>query len=48
VGIVAVWISANWGDVGLASETNVMIFAIGLAIAVRLNAQAEYQASTGG
>lgn len=47
VGIVAVWISANWGDVGLASETNVMIFSIGLAVAVKLNAEAEYRALTG-
>lgn len=47
VGIVAVWISANWGDVGLASETNVMIFSIGFAVAVKLNAELEYQQMTG-
>lgn len=46
VGTVAVWISANWGDVGLASETNVMIFAVGLAVAVKLNAEYEYRAAT--
>ncbi len=47
VGIVSVWISANWGDVGLASETNVMIFAIGFAVAAKLNAQSEYAQLTG-
>ena len=48
VGIVAVWISANWGDVGLASETNVMIFSVGFAIAVKLNAENEYAQMTQG
>ncbi len=47
VGIVAIWISANWGDVGLASETNVMIFSIGFAVAVKLNAETEYRQLTG-
>lgn len=47
VGIVSVWISANWGDVGLASETNVMIFAIGMAVATKINAEHEYRQLTG-
>lgn len=44
VGIVAIWISACWGDVGMASETNVMLFAAGLALSGKLNAEAEHRA----
>lgn len=41
VGVVAVWIMANWGDIGIVSENNVMIFALALAVAAKVNAETE-------
>lgn len=46
VGAVTVWTSACWGDVGMASETNVILLAVAFALSARLNAEAEYRMAT--
>lgn len=46
VGGVTVWTSACWGDVGMASETNVILLAVSFALAAKLNAEAEHRAAT--